>query len=430
MHLKKIILSAVIVIQAGVCIHSEPAGFNQYFINAARKARPSVVNIDIYSKTGTDTTPRYRKIGYGSGTIFTDNGYVITNHHVVKKGNYYRVVNHEGTAFELERFENGSFFLVDPKTDIALLKMDIPSGMRLNPVEFADSGRLSEGEWVMAIGNPYGLNLSITSGIVSSTGRDNIGFVDIEDFIQTDVPINPGNSGGPLINLNGSMVGINTAIRTVSGGYQGISFSIPSNIVKQVCNDLIRYGRVRRGWLGFLVRERKRQTGESARVEIISILKNSPAEKAGLESGDIVRELDGVPVKSLGALVRQINRKQLGRGITVTASRNGKLHDFRIVLHEKQEYQKLRKKIDRFFIEYGIEINENTGPGGVVISAISPQGLSLGLKSGDVPVRLNGASVRSITEFFSIYRRSGGKIENMVVLRDSRMYNIDFLEMD
>jgi serine protease Do len=183
-------------------------------------------------------------------------------------------------------FDKDRRFLADLKTDIALLKIDNTEKEIFPTVRFAPSGNLQEGEWVLAIGNPYGLRQSITSGIISSTGRDNVGFVDIEDFIQSDVPINPGNSGGPLVNLYGEMVGMNTAIRTVTGGYQGISFAIPSRIVEHVADELISHGRVRRGWLGFLARE-KRQAGKgiTTEVEITSIIKDSPAEKTVYRRG-------------------------------------------------------------------------------------------------------------------------------------------------
>ncbi|NLV68783.1 MAG: trypsin-like serine protease, partial [Spirochaetes bacterium] len=236
-------------------VSAEPGSFNEYFIRASTSVKPSVVNIIAYQKKFREGKVRLLRVSYGTGTIISSGGYVVTNYHVVKKGEYFRIICSDGSNYEISKFEDGSSFHADLKTDLAVLRIDSNSEKSFTPIKFADSNNLNEGEWVIAIGNPYGLKQSITAGIVSSKGRDNIGFSDIEDFIQTDVSINPGNSGGPLVNLYGEMVGINTAIRSASGGFQGISFAIPSNIVRQVCQDLIAYGRVRRGWLGFIARE-------------------------------------------------------------------------------------------------------------------------------------------------------------------------------
>ena len=196
----------------------------------------------------------------------------------------------------------------------------------------------------MAIGNPFGLRLSITSGIVSYKGRSNIGFVDIEDFIQTDVPINPGNSGGPLINLKGKLVGINTAIRTDSGTYQGVSFAIPSNIIKFVCSELIKHGRVRRGWLGFLVKEKKfHNPNYYSKIKIMSIIKNSPAESIGMEEGDIIKKINGTKINSIAKLIKIIGEKQVGSNISIQIERNNKIHKFNITLREKKQYHIIRK---------------------------------------------------------------------------------------
>ena len=261
----------------GAVLFAEPGSFNDYFIQASTAVKPSVVNIIAYQKKFKDGKARLCRVSYGTGTIISSGGYFVTNYHVVKKGEYFRIICSDGSNYEIRKFEDGSSFHADLKTDLAVLKIDSTNERYFTPVRFADSNRLNEGEWVIAIGNPYGLKQSITAGIVSSKGRDNIGFSDIEDFIQTDVSINPGNSGGPLINLYGEMVGINTAIRSASGGFQGISFAIPSNIVKQVCQDLIAHGRVRRGWLGFIAREKNGSALRDRKiVEVIAVIKGSP----------------------------------------------------------------------------------------------------------------------------------------------------------
>ncbi len=206
-------------------IFANPSEFNMYFINASGTAKGSVVNISAYERIVTDSRTKLVRVSYGTGTIISKHGFVVTNHHVVKRGDFFRAVSSDGRTFEMQLFDNGKYYVSDNKTDIAVLKLDNRDGTVFKPIKIADSTLLNEGEWVLAIGNPYGLRQSITAGIVSSKGRDSIGFTDIEDFIQTDVSINPGNSGGPLINLKGEMVGINTAIRSGSGGFQGISFA-------------------------------------------------------------------------------------------------------------------------------------------------------------------------------------------------------------
>ncbi len=399
-------------------------GLNRCFIDAAHRAKSSVVNIVIYDRSSRDGSEGLKKKAYASGTVITESGIVVTNHHVVTKGNYFQVVGSDGAVFELDKFVNGGFFLSDKKTDIALLKL--AENTRLRPIVFSDSNSLRQGEWVLAIGNPYGLRQSITSGIVSYTGRDNIGFTDIEDFIQSDVPINPGNSGGPLVNLKGELVGINTAISTVTGGYQGISFAIPSNIVKQVCRELIKYGRVRRGWLGFIARERKSGVSKGSSVAVESVIKGSPAESAGLKKGDIIRKVDSEPIESLGGLVKSVGNKPVGTALLIKVSRGGKLHDYRLILREKTEYRKMRAELDVIFERYGIEIDENSESKDVIVSFVSPGGLAFDIQKGDIVVSLNDEKVFSMDDFVAIFTSSGRRIRRMNVYRDPSIHTIEF----
>ncbi|MBN2078226.1 MAG: trypsin-like peptidase domain-containing protein [Spirochaetes bacterium] len=401
--------------------------FNTHFIRAAKKVQNSVVSISIYERRGKRNTV-YNKITYGSGTVI-QGGYIVTNYHVVMKGDLCHVQCGEGSTVELERFENGDYYLADPKTDIALLRIRKPESYHIVPVEFDDSSRISVGEWVIAVGNPYGLKRTITSGIVSSKGRDNIGFADIEDFIQTDVSINPGNSGGPLINLRGGLVGINTAIRSDSGAFQGISFAIPSNQVRQVCRELLRHGRVRRGWIGFLVKERRQGLGEGTkRLEIISVIRNSPAEAAGLRIGDIIRKVDGESVGSLGALIRAVGNKPVDTKIDIVISREGRPVRARLILRERTVYRRIQNAMERIFMHYGIELDENSEGGEVVISHVSPGSVMYNLQRGDILVGLNGKNIASLEEFVRTCERSGYRIESVTVTRDRRSIRIDIPE--
>lgn len=410
-------------------ISASGSDFSEPFVRAARKASPSVVSIIIHQTSQKDGKTVYLKSGFGSGTIISSDGYVVTNHHVLKKGAFYQVFLEDGTECAAGRL-GGRNYLSDPKTDIALLKIEAREGS-FTPIAFADSDSLVEGEWVLALGNPYGLRQSITSGIVSSKGRNDIGFADIEDFIQTDVPINPGNSGGPLVNLRGELVGINTAIRSVSGGYQGISFAIPSNIVRRVCDELIAHGRIRRGWLGFLAREaRSYPRGEKGYVEVLSVVRDSPADNSGIRKGDIIREIDGRRISTLGELIASVGSKPLGSRLTIALSREGRRMEIALTLREKEQPRARAANGDDLFSLYGIELDENSQSGELFISYLSPMGLGYqhGLKRGDVIASLNGVRVSTIGEFRRLFNRHGSTIKRLEILRDSRNYTIGFTD--
>ena len=406
-----------------------PDVVNRLFVEAARRIKPSVVNIIIYRVTERNGKKSFDKSGFGSGTLISKDGYVVTNNHVVRKGNYYQVVLHDGTECEVERLAGGKFYLADIKTDLAILKVQEREGFEFTPAVFSNSDELEEGEWVMAVGNPYGLRQSFSSGIVSSKGRSDVGFADIEDFIQTDVPINPGNSGGPLVNLSGQLVGINTAIRTVSGGYQGISFAIPSTIVRQVCYELIRYGRIRRGWLGFLAREgRLYRKGETRFVEVISVIRGSPADLAGISKGDVIREIDGKRITTLGELIAAVGNKPLGARIGIAVAREGHLYSYELTMKEKEEHLLAASEEKNLVALYGIELSENSRSGEVVISYLSPMGIGYqkGLKRGDVVKSLNGRPVGSLVDFNRSFRKDGSEIKSVEIIRDEKHFTVGF----
>ncbi|HSV97296.1 MAG TPA: trypsin-like peptidase domain-containing protein [Spirochaetota bacterium] len=421
-----IVLLGVVVSGAGP---AHPAEMSRTFIEAARKVKPSVVNIIIYRTSMRDGRRVYAKSGFGSGTLISGEGYVVTNYHVVRKGDYYQMVLSDGSEYEPEPVFGNAYYVADPKTDIAIIKIAAGKAPAFIPAVFGDSDRLEEGEWVIAVGTPYGLRQSFTSGIISSTGRSDIGFADIEDFIQTDVPINPGNSGGPLVNLRGELVGINTAIRTVSGGFQGISFAIPSNIVRRVSVELLKYGRIRRGWLGFLARERSLPArGERNVVEVMSVIKDSPAEAAGIRTGDVVREVDGKRITTLGELVAAVGNKPIGSTVTIRAAREGYIGEYALVLREKAEFRRSQQEGRRLLGAYGIELDDDSLLEGVVISAVSPLGEAYrhGLKRGDCVRSVNGRVVGNVDDFLNVFRRDSSRLVRIEVLRDSRLYTVDF----
>ncbi|HNX25225.1 MAG TPA: trypsin-like peptidase domain-containing protein [Spirochaetota bacterium] len=408
-------------------LYANSEKFNNYFISAASIAKPSVVNIVAYEKREKDGKIKLQRISYGTGTIISKSGFIVTNYHVVKKGDLFKAVSSDGITHELQLFQNGKYYLSDYKTDLAVLKLDNSDGKTFTPLRLADSNELNEGEWVIAIGNPYGLKQSITAGIVSSKGRDNIGFTDIEDFIQTDVSINPGNSGGPLVNLNGELVGINTAIRSASGGFQGISFAIPSNIVKHVCFDLTSFGRVKRGWLGFVAREKSfSQNKENKSVEVLSVIRNSPSDTAGIKQGDIIKEIDNEKIESLGALTKVIGNKGVGSRIEILLSRNGKIIDIKFVLREKDEYVRLQSELEQLFQSYGVEVDEDAITGNIVVTYLSPRSPHKEIEEGDIIVSVNNKKISSLESFIEKYKSSERKIQSIKVIRDSGTHEIYF----
>jgi serine protease Do len=428
MNMRIYLIIIMLFISSGLI--SAPESFNKYFIEAASIAKPSVVNIVAYENRGKNGKTKLVRISYGTGTIISKSGFIVTNYHVVKKGDVFKAISSDGTNYELQLFRNGKYYLSDYKTDLAVLKLNNGDGEKFIPLKLSDSNSLSEGEWVLAIGNPYGLKQSITAGIVSSKGRDNIGFTDIEDFIQTDVSINPGNSGGPLVNLYGEMVGINTAIRSASGGFQGISFAIPSNIVKQVCFDLTSFGRVKRGWLGFVAREKSvSYNKESKTVEVLSVIRNSPSDIAGLKQGDIIKEIDQQKIDSLGALTKIIGNKGVGSRIEILLSRNGKIIDIKFVLREKDEYVRLQSELEQLFQYYGVEVDEDAVTGKIVVTYLSPRSPYKDIEEGDIIISVNNKKISSLENFIEKYRSSDRKLHNITVLRDSGIHEIYFEEL-
>src|SRR5512143_430410 len=242
-------------------------------------------------KFGRQRQPKEQKsAALGSGVIVSSDGYIITNYHVVKDADEIKVLLSDKREF------SGKVIGSDPKTELSVVKIEAAG---LPTLQWGDSEALEVGEMVLAVGNPFGLNQTVTMGIVSAVGRANVGIADYEDFIQTDAAINPGNSGGALVNVRGELVGINTAIFSTSGGYQGIGFAIPSNMVKSIMASLVKKGRVVRGWLGISIQnitpELAKQfnlKGEKG-VLVSDVSENGPAEKAGLKRGDIIVEYDG-----------------------------------------------------------------------------------------------------------------------------------------
>src|SRR5919198_1972320 len=270
----------------------------------------------------------------GSGVIISSDGYVVTNNHVVGENNGRAIRTEVTIALPDKREIRGRIVGIDQATDIALLKLDL-KGLQVIP--WGDSSQLKVGEWVLAIGSPFQLSQTVTAGIVSATGRAQLGFADYEDFIQTDAAINPGNSGGALLNTRGELVGINTGIFSQSGGYQGIGFAVPSNLAKRVVDDLMKYGDVRRGSIGYIGIERLTpEIAEDAGAKntngalVSRMSRDSEAYDAGLRPGDIIVGFNGQNIDDPSQLQRAIADARIGSTATVKVLRNGRTLEFKL----------------------------------------------------------------------------------------------------
>jgi serine protease Do len=274
-----------------------------------------------------------RSLSLGSGVIISPDGYIVTNNHVI--GENVRAASTEVTASLPDKREvRGRIVGTDAATDIALVKVSLNN---LPAVPWGDSSQLKVGEWVLAIGSPFQLSQTVTAGIVSATGRAQLGFADYEDFIQTDAAINPGNSGGALLNTRGELVGINTGIFSQSGGYQGIGFAVPSNLAKKIVTDLMTYGEVRRGSIGYIgIEQLTPQLAEevgapNTQGALVSRMnRGSEAYDAGLRPGDVIVGFNGQPISDPAQFSRIVADAKVGSTASIKVLRNGRGMDFRL----------------------------------------------------------------------------------------------------
>jgi len=290
-----------------------------------------------------DLPPRaFRQEQSGTGFVVDKNGYIITNHHVIAKVDHIKVKLHGDDPTEYRARVVG----IDPETDLAVIKIDPRSS--LTPVTIGNSDAVQVGDWAVAIGSPFGLEASVTAGIVSAMGRDIGGALQLQRFIQTDAAINPGNSGGPLLNIRGEVIGVNTMIATQSGGYQGIGFALPINMVARVYNDIIRTGKVTRGSIGIEWSktddkpELFKALGTASGVLISKVQKGGPADKAGIKADDIIIALNGRPVKNGDDLVSRVSETPVNTPVSVTVDRDSKHLDFKVTILDRAEVFKDR----------------------------------------------------------------------------------------
>jgi serine protease Do len=346
-----------------------------------------------------------RQSGLGSGFVIDRDGTILTNYHVVDGAQKIVVKLSDGRSFDAKVLGK------DQKTDIAIIKID--TGQDLPAATLGDSDRLEVGEWVMAIGNPFGLDHTVTSGIVSAKGR-HIGAGPYEDFIQTDASINPGNSGGPLINLRGEVVGINTAIFSQSGGNIGIGFAIPTNLVKELLPNLRDNGKVVRGYLGVTIQKITPEIAESLGVKqssgalVADVAKAGPAERAGIKTGDVIVEFNGKQIKDPGELPLQAARTAPGKQAQLKILRNGNELTLPLTVGEFKEREvvaaaengglglAVQPVTASMAAELGLERAE-----GLVVTSVKPGSAAneAGLQRGDVIAEINRRPVRNLSDY-------------------------------
>ena len=404
----------------------------------AERVKPSVVNIlPIQSGSRSKENPRERvpnSPGSGSGVIVDAQGHIITNNHVVGDANEVEVRLSDRTKFIAQVIGK------DPDTDLAMLK--ITTDRILPRAQFGDSATVKVGQWVLAVGNPFGLDRTVTLGVVSGIGRDNMNLSRYENFIQTDASINPGNSGGPLFNMRGEIVGINTAIINFA---QGIGFAIPSNMAKQVMQQLLTRGKVVRAWLGVGIQPvtadlaTKFSVNENEGVLVNEVFENDPAFRGGIKPGDIITKVDGKTVDTPNMLSRLIAGLEPGMAASIEVVRDGKRQLLSIPLSERRENTTTVASIpsSRSELKFGIDVQDLSpelaekfklkDAKGVLISKVDQGSIAQveGLREGDLIKEVNRTDVGSVSEFSSaVAKAKRGETILLRVQRENRAFYV------
>ena len=395
---------------------------------------------------GMDAVP---PASLGSGFIIdAENGYIITNNHVIRDAEEVRVTLHNDETIDAEGIG------VDDKTDLAVLKVN-PEDAKLTAVDFGDSSVLRVGDWVVAIGNPFGLGGTVTAGIISARQRD-INAGPYDDFLQTDASINRGNSGGPMFDLNGQVIGINTAIFSPTGGSVGIGFAIPSSLAKPVIDQIIKYGRTRRGWLGVRIQSITEEIAESLELPnedgalVASITPDGPAEKAGMQHGDVILKFNGHTVNSMRSLPRLVAEAPIEEDVNVVLWRDGKEVNVTVRVGELEKAEEsgmletgpksdaLAKDVEQLGIsvqpltdvergEYSIASDVE----GVFVSEVNPssEAMEKGLSAGDVIVEINQQKVTTPDDLLDIISKASDAGRTSVLLLVNRSGDVRFVAL-
>ena len=383
---------------------------------------------------GRNSQPRERKQqGAGSGVIISGDGYIVTNNHVIEGASDIKV------AFYDKREVTAKLVGADPKSDIAVLKVN---EQNLPSLKFADSSQVQVGDVALAIGNPFGIGQTVTMGIISATGRGNLGIEDYEDFIQTDAAINPGNSGGALINTNGDLIGINTAILSRAGGNQGVGFAVPANQAHQVMNQLLKGGKVVRGYMGVSIQAVTPEIAKAFNLNgtvgalVGGVTTGSPAAKAGLAAGDVITELNGARVVDSRELRLKISQMAPGTSAKLKVVRDGAPREVTITLGELPSEDLAATEtpsssetgsvsgiaVANLTPQVARQLRLSVGVTGVVVSDVAEDSAaaSAGLREGDVIQQVNRRPVASVAEFNAAVQQSAGKPLVLLVNRQGR----------
>ena len=391
---------------------------------------------------GRNAPPEGNQRGMGTGVIIDSSGLILTNHHVVGDFDDVRVSLNDERHTSYKAEIKGT----DPRTDLAVIKIKAEG---LTAAKLGDSDKLKIGEWVVAAGNPFGLQNTITAGIVSAKGRAVQGGAQFEDFIQTDAAINPGNSGGPLVNLKGEVIGINTSIYSRSGGYEGIGFAIPINMARQVMDSLTSKGRVVRGWLGVEIANLDEDQASALNLSgtegavVRSVQKSSPADRAGFELGDIIVGFNGQKVKDSNQLRNLVAATGPGQDVAIDVNRNGNIKSLNVSIEElkseevesvdkgddDQTSEDLGLSLSNLTPELAHQLRSQRGNGVVVIDIEAGSlGDEAGLQPKDIIISVDGQEVGSVKEFKSAFAKSPGKKVARLVVESQGKERLLFLK--
>ncbi|MEW6754393.1 MAG: DegQ family serine endoprotease [Candidatus Latescibacterota bacterium] len=362
--------------------------------------------------------------GLGSGVLVSADGYILTNNHVVT-GNGDDVADEISVEMVDQRTFAAKVVGRDPESDVAVLKIEA-SGLSALP--YGDASKLRVGEFVMAVGNPFGQLHTVTTGIVSATGRGRVRLANYEDYIQTDAAINPGNSGGALVNARGELVGINTAILSQSGGYMGIGFAIPVDMARHIMEQLVEHGEVRRGLLGIEINDITPEVAEAMDLKsrqgvlVEGVLPDSPAEEAGVERGDVITEVDGTPMASASQLQNRVAMTAPGTRVELTLLRDGSEKTVPVKLAKRESEATPQAQRERGTGELGLRVQPLTpelaerlgyeGRDGVLIAEVASgsEAEGQGLQPGDIILEVDRKPVRSVAQFAEAVRQSKGTV--------------------
>ena len=435
------IVTAIICAILLSAVHLQPVAIakdtvidlSQAITKVAKENIPAVVHIDVIQRRevinpfypfendpffrfffgAPEMPPKFKQElrGLGTGMIMDKKGYILTNYHVVAGATEIKVLLASG-----ERY-SAKLIGTDPKTDLAVIK--ISADKPFPHVTFGDSDKVQVGQWVVAIGHPRGLDQTVTQGIISAKHRR--GIMDpstYQDYLQTDAAINPGNSGGPLLNLKGEVIGVNAAIVTQSGGFEGIGFAIPSNMALHIAHELIAHGKVRRGWLGVAVQDLTPDLAEAFHVKrlngavIADVVKGGPADKAGIKRGDIVTSYNGRPVADASSLRNMVALTPVGKKVAIEILRKGRKKTISVNVGSLEEAVKMRLSslkqrlgvavrpaTDKDVQRYGLRTKQ-----GVVIIWVDPNGPlgKAGFEVNDMILEINGRAIRGIDDLANI----------------------------